>query len=82
MIKALDLAPKVEGLYAPEKRRAWRGHHTPLQFSEEDRKLARDLVAIGRQMLIEAKIRTRRIPPRLAPDLAEMEIGVKGKDDV
>lgn len=50
--RTLDMALKMKGLYAPEKV-AHRGIATPLQFTEEDRRLARELVAIGRQKLTE-----------------------------
>jgi hypothetical protein len=53
--RTLDMALKMKGLYAPEKHEHSGAVATMVQFSEQDRKLARQVIDASIKKLMEAK---------------------------
>jgi len=54
--KTLDMALKMKGLYAAEKHEHSGAIATVTELTEKDRQLARDLVSVGIQKLMEARL--------------------------
>ena len=54
--KTLDMALKMKGLYAAEKHEHSGAIATVTELTEKDRQLARDLVSVGIQKLMEAQL--------------------------